>query len=223
MRSSATGWIRCSKRSVHRRVFTAWGYAGREYVAAPSSCQAENSVKTGLILAAFAVLSASKKMFQERRMDEKIVQEIMHELFSSLERLDTQNSAILQFLKDKGIARDEELTPYMEQASNAANVRWLAVRVRIDHLASGAIKSAEKSAQHEAPKAVEKTTGENPEARPDEKESRKTEGRAGSATDQSSASDKAPAKSAEKTVPRSNWNETKQADSSRKNPEENAA
>lgn len=76
-------------------------------------------------------------------MDEAIVQQIVDELFSALEPLDTQTDAVLQFLKAKGIASDEELAPYLEQAANASNVRWLAARVRIRSLISSAMKTEE--------------------------------------------------------------------------------
>ncbi len=72
-------------------------------------------------------------------MDEQIVQEIVDEFFSSLEPLDTQSAALVQFLKAKGIASDEELAPFLEQAGNASNVRWLAARVRIKSLISSAL------------------------------------------------------------------------------------
>jgi transposase len=118
-------------------------------------------------------------------MDEKIVQEMLHELFSSLEALETQNSAVLKFLKDKGIASDEELAPYLEQAGNASGVRWLATRVRMDYLLASAMKTAETDAQREAKqeppqpaehsrptkeaadKPEQKTTKEQPEAQKD--------------------------------------------------------
>jgi hypothetical protein len=84
-----------------------------------------------------------------------IVQEILHDLFSSMEALETQNTAILQFLKDKGIATDEELASHLEQAGKASSVRWRGVRVRADYLFASAIKAAEQAAEKESPKPAE--------------------------------------------------------------------
>ena len=56
-------------------------------------------------------------------MDEEILQQIFDELLSSFEPLETQTAALVQFLKAKGIATDEELAPFLEQAGNASNVR----------------------------------------------------------------------------------------------------
>jgi hypothetical protein len=88
-------------------------------------------------------------------MDEKIVQEILQELFASLERVETQSSALLQFVKDKGITNEEELAPYLERAGNASGVRWLAARVRIEHLIAGAMKAEEEKAKKEASTTTE--------------------------------------------------------------------
>lgn len=94
-------------------------------------------------------------------MNENIVQEILHELFSSLEALETQSTAILQLLKDKGLANEQELALHLEQAGNASNVRWRAAQVRIDHLVSSALKTAERDAEQqprkeESPKREQK-------------------------------------------------------------------
>jgi hypothetical protein len=91
-------------------------------------------------------------------MDEEIVQQIFDELLSSLEPLDTQTAAVLQFLKGKGIANDEELAPYLEQAGNASNVRWLAARVRIRSLISSAMRPADQADAQPAETRPTKTT-----------------------------------------------------------------
>jgi hypothetical protein len=106
---------------------------------------------------------ASKGLGLEEKsnMDEKIVHEILDELFSSLEALETQSSGVLQFLKDKGIAPEKELAPYLEQAGNASSVRWLAARVRIDYLLSSAMKAPEEDAKKESPKATENSQEAN--------------------------------------------------------------
>jgi hypothetical protein len=89
-------------------------------------------------------------------VDETIAQEILNELFSSLEALETQSAALLQFAKDRGFTSDQELAPYLEQAGNASNVRWRAARVRIDHLLSSAFKAADRDAKLKSPKPEEK-------------------------------------------------------------------
>jgi hypothetical protein len=83
-------------------------------------------------------------------MNEDILREALHEMFSSLEALETQNAAILSLLKEKGIATDEALAPHFEQAANASNVRWRAAQVRMDYLLSSATKVAEQAAEKQA-------------------------------------------------------------------------
>ncbi len=95
-------------------------------------------------------------------MNENIVQEILHELFSSFEDLETQSSAILQFLKHKGIANEKELPPFFEQARSASSVRWRAVRARIDYLLSSAMKTTEQDAK-DPKKESQKTPEKNQE------------------------------------------------------------
>jgi len=80
----------------------------------------------------------------ERETDGKVGGELLSELFSALEDLETQSAGILQFLKDKGLASDEELAPYLEAAARASDVRWRAARLRMDVLLSAAIEDAEE-------------------------------------------------------------------------------
>jgi hypothetical protein len=76
-------------------------------------------------------------------MDESAVNEILDEIVSSLEPLEAQNTAILHFLKAKGIANDKDLAPFLEEAANASNVRWRAFRLRTAALISSAMKPPE--------------------------------------------------------------------------------
>ena len=67
-------------------------------------------------------------------MKNEAIKEVFHELFSHLERLEAQNDAIIQLLKEKKRVTDKVFAPYLEQAAKASDVRWRAARVRIDHL-----------------------------------------------------------------------------------------
>jgi uncharacterized protein YcaQ len=67
-------------------------------------------------------------------MDADLAQELLNGLGSSLESLETQQAALMQLLKEKGIVTDEQLAPYLSQAGNASSVRWRAARVRLERL-----------------------------------------------------------------------------------------
>jgi hypothetical protein len=83
-------------------------------------------------------------------MDEAVINEILDDLFSSLEDLETQSTAVLTFLKEQGIATDEKLAPYLKQAGDASNVRWRATRVRIGFLLASALRHREEDAEKAA-------------------------------------------------------------------------
>ena len=95
-------------------------------------------------------------------MNTEPVKEVLNELFSHLERLETQSDAILQFLKEKKRVTDKELAPYLEQAGNASNVRWRAARVRIEHLLSSVETKEEETKVGKKPETAqaEKTNKE---------------------------------------------------------------
>jgi hypothetical protein len=94
-------------------------------------------------------------------MNENIAQEILHELFSSLEALETQSTAVLRFLTDNGIANEKKLAPYLEQAGNASSVRWRAVRARIDYLLSSSMKTDEDARKGSPPQGDSPKSPEN--------------------------------------------------------------
>jgi hypothetical protein len=103
-------------------------------------------------------------VWRSKGMDNEVGNELLQELFSALETMDTQSAAILQFLKDKGMASDGELAPYLEQAGNASNVRWRAVRVRVSSLLSSAAKKMDESVARKAEETAQKTVAAELEA-----------------------------------------------------------
>ncbi len=129
-------------------------------------------------------------------MNVDLAQELLNELGSSIESLESQQAALLQFLKDDGVVTDEQFAPYLAQAGHASSVRWRAARIRLEHLFSAEKQkeeqlaenerqtkdakaknhesSSETAAQGDAP--VAKTTAENEEAESSsEKESKRDE------------------------------------------------
>ncbi len=101
-------------------------------------------------------------------MNEEAVKQIVDEILSSFEPLEAQSAALLQFLKAKGLANDEELAPFLDQAANAANVRWLAVRVRTAALIANAMKPAENDKSENDKSENDKTTSAEPAAQSNE-------------------------------------------------------
>ena len=107
-------------------------------------------------------------------MDPAITDEILEELSSALQRVEAQSSAILEFVKDKGIVKEDELAPYLERANAASSVRWRATRVRLERLLSGLEKRQEAKEQRkedgqksDAEKATEpKSTAKRESERP---------------------------------------------------------
>ena len=69
-------------------------------------------------------------------MNADLAQELLNELGTSLENLETHHAALLQLLKEKGIVTDDELAPHLTQAGTSSSVRWRAARIRLGRLLS---------------------------------------------------------------------------------------
>jgi hypothetical protein len=89
------------------------------------------------------------------------IKEILDELFSLLETLETQSLALTQFLKDQGIATDEKLAPYLDRAGNASSVKWRAARARMQYLLSPVAKKSDDK-EKDKNKEPEKPSTEKP-------------------------------------------------------------
>jgi len=88
-------------------------------------------------------------------MNVDLAEELLNELGSSLEDLETQHAALFQFLKDNGIFTDEQIAPYLEQAGKASSVRWRAARIRLE-----ALIRTERQREEELGEDASRRTGE---------------------------------------------------------------
>jgi len=96
-------------------------------------------------------------------MNSEVIKEILHMLFSHLEKLETHTEALMQFMKEKEQVTDAQLAPYLEKAGNASNVRWRAARVRIEYLLSEAEMDESREREKNAERAKSAEPGEEPE------------------------------------------------------------
>ena len=85
-------------------------------------------------------------------MDSHIIEEILDEFDSVFQNADT-GTAALRVLKEKGIANDDELAPYLEEAATASSVKWRATRLRLARLLESAAKSMEDELTEQQRKA----------------------------------------------------------------------
>ena len=90
------------------------------------------------------------------------IKEILEELFSLLESLETQSLALTQFLKDQGIATDEKLAPYLDRAGNASSVKWRAARARMQYLLSPVPKTDDQEKEQRKRKRKTKAKENHP-------------------------------------------------------------
>lgn len=135
-------------------------------------------------------------------MDEKLIQELLDEFIPTLESLEAQSTAALQFLKDQGKTNGKKLAPYLEDAAKAGNVRWLAVRLRLNHLISSAMK-AEERAEQDSPKKEKplQLDKEPKEMAAQDKEETNPEKETFANEEESSSEQKAPRNTENKTNP----------------------
>src|ERR1700680_2941622 len=133
------------------------------------------------------------------------LKEILGELFALLEAHETHSMAVLQFLRDQGIATDEKLAPYLELAGRASNIKWLAARQRMEELVTPLQKKT-----HHGNKKKETTDGNK-----DKEKAKETSQEKGKQKDKVGDKDKAePAQAlAQGPVQQKSMSENKNADS----------
>jgi hypothetical protein len=99
------------------------------------------------------------KHMEARKMNADLAQELLNELGSSLENLETQQAALLQFLKDEGVVTEERLAAYLTHAGTSSEVRWRAARVRLARLISAQAEREEQQNKERLEQKEKQKTG----------------------------------------------------------------
>jgi hypothetical protein len=98
-------------------------------------------------------------------VDQDVTNYVLQELLPAFENLDSHSAAILAFLKERGIATDEAMKPYFEQASLASSVKWRAIRARLEHLLAPSPKTTTEAAMKETEPPKEEGSETDKEAK----------------------------------------------------------
>jgi hypothetical protein len=101
-------------------------------------------------------------------MKSEIADEILEELGSTFQKLETQCAALLEFVKDKGIVNEDELAPYMERAAAASAVRWRGTQVRMARLLASAASGDGDAKDRDKKKPEESKSAQGDEHSKDE-------------------------------------------------------
>jgi hypothetical protein len=98
-------------------------------------------------------------------MNPQLIDEILDELDPIFQNTDA-SAGIVRLLKDKGIVKDDELAPYLEQSATAGSIKWRATRLRLARLLESAIKAIEEELEEKQKKAIHEAKA--PEQQPRE-------------------------------------------------------
>lgn len=97
-------------------------------------------------------------------MNPQLIEEILDELDPIFQNADA-SAGIVRLLKEKGIVNDDELAPYLEQATTAGSIKWRATRLRLARLLESAVKAMEEELEEKQKKATEEAGAAEQEPR----------------------------------------------------------
>jgi len=160
------------KRGTHIKMLVCTHHDVKSRIFYSAIRETSNTTRRDAARAAFCIQMESQG---DSPMDPEITDQIFDELFPVFQRLETQNAAILQLLRDKGIIGDDELAPYLEEAGKSSSVRWQVARIRVAKLLGAAEKKAEMEAAKGA-RASADTTASERAAKPANRTSKETSG-----------------------------------------------